>query len=110
VQPTTDDIEFTMRTSQQVLDQGAALLEQVGRSNVDFAKLSADWQAEVRRMGEAVNSPKATAEIGEQYVAVIKELQADLATVDSLLAEAQALAPANESSAAKPSRHRGMRV
>jgi hypothetical protein len=108
MQPTKEDVESTMRTSQQVLDQGETLQEQFARGNADLAKLSADWQAEVERMSEVVNSPKATAQLAEQYLAALKEMQTEMTAVDALLNEAQA--PASGSPGAKPSRHRGMRV
>ena len=106
--PTKEDVEATMRTSQQVLEQGESLLEQFARGDADIAKLSAEWQAEVERMREAVNSPKATPRIAEQYLAALKEMQAEMTAVDALFNEAQA--PASGSPGAKPSRHRGMRV
>jgi hypothetical protein len=112
MQPSAEDIEATKRKSQQVLERSEALLAELGRSNVDFAKLYADLQAEVKRMSEVVNSPKATEKIAEQYLAAIEELRAELESVDSILSKAPApvSTPANEGSAAKPSRRRGMRV
>jgi hypothetical protein len=110
MEPTADEIEATKRTSQQVLEQSTALLERFGRSNVDFAKLLADLQAEVRMIGEAIKSPKTTEEMARQYLTALEELRSDMQKVDAILGEAPASAPASGGSAAKPSRRRGMRV
>ena len=114
MEPTMEDVEATVRTSQQMLAQCEAVLDQVARSNVDFAKLTADFQAEMQRMNEALNSPKATAETVRQYQALIKELEEDVGNIDAFVAEAEASAPATatatESSAGKPSARRGMRI
>jgi hypothetical protein len=110
MQPTAEDIESTLRTAQQLREQSKLLLEQLERRNVDAEKLSADYQAALKRMYEVINSPKATEKIAEQCLAAFEEMCADLRKAESIFDEALASARANEGPPTKPSRHRGTRV